>query len=91
MIKFIKSHFKIFVSYLEFDAKVKNIMISGFKILFVLILFSTLILSIYITYNPTYLIFDLGISLLRSFSIFLVIFIINAISFNTILNLKNIK
>ena len=91
MVKFIKKYFKTFLSSFKFDNKVKNIMFTGFKISFVLILFSTLILSIYTTSNTNYLLFDLGISLFKSFSIFLVMFFINGIAFNKIYNSKNIK
>ena len=91
MIKFIKKYFKTFLSSLKFDNKVKNIMFTGFKISFVLTLFSILILSIYTTSNPNYLLFDLGISLFKSSSIFFVMFFISGIAFNKIYNSKNIK
>ena len=72
----------------QLDSKVKKIMSTGLKVCFVLSLFSTLILSLYITINPSYILYDLGTSLLKSFSMFMSFFFIYGISFNLILKEK---
>ena len=71
------------------DTKVQKIMKFGIKFNFVLTLISTLILSIYITSNPTSDIYTIGSLLLKSSTMFIVIFIIFGICFNQLLKEKN--
>lgn len=68
----------------NFNTKIKNIMSTGIKISFIAILFSTLIMAIYLTTNPSYILFDIGISLFKSFTMFIAMFLIDGIAFNKI-------
>lgn len=70
---------------LNFNTKVKNIMDIGITISFIAILFATLIMTMYLTTNPSYILFDIGISIFKSFTMFAVMFFIDGITFNSIL------
>ena len=69
----------------NYDKKVKNLIISGIKFSFVLTLFATLIMAIYISYNNSYIVYEVGTSLFKSGTMFLAMFIIVGTSFNYIL------
>lgn len=72
----------------SFEPKVKNLMATGLRISFILVLFATLIKSIYLTMNQSYIVYEIGSSLFKSFTIFMAIFFISGIAFNTILKEK---
>ena len=69
----------------NYDKKVKKIMIVGIKSSFILTLFATLIMAIYISYNPSYIVYEVGTSLFKSATMFISMFIIVGTSFNYIL------
>ena len=75
-------------SFINIDKKVKKIMLDGIKFSFIICLFSTLILSLYISSNNTYLLFYLGISLFKSSTTFMVVFFVYGILFNKLLQEK---
>ena len=66
----------------NYDKKVKNLIISGIKFSFILTLFATLIMAIYISYNNSYIVYEVGTSLFKSGTMFLAMFIIVSTSFN---------
>ena len=72
----------------SFEPKVKNLMTTGIQISFVLVLFATLIMSIYLTMNQSYIVYEICSSLFKSFTMFMAIFFISGIAFNTILKEK---
>ena len=74
-----------FLFLLDFSPKVKAIMNTGIKICFVLTLVSVLIMSLYITANHSYILYNLGIGLFKTSTMFIVIFLIFGITFNQIL------
>ena len=69
----------------NYDKKVKKIMIVGIKSSFILTLFATLIMAIYISYNQSYIVYEIGTSLFKSATMFISMFIIVGTSFNCIL------
>ena len=71
-----------------FEPKVKNLMATGLRISFILVLFATLIMSIYLTMNQSYIVYEIGSSLFKSFTMFMAIFFISGVAFNTILKEK---
>lgn len=73
----------------NFIPKVKSIMNTGIKISFILVLFATLLMAIYISTNPSYILYDLGITLFKTFTMFMVMFLINGIAFNKIVKDSN--
>ena len=85
-----KSFFYKFLSVFDFsfDPKVKNLMATGLRISFILVLFATLIMSIYLTMNQSYIVYEIGSSLFKSFTMFMAIFFISGVAFNTILKEK---
>ena len=85
-----KSFFNKFLSVFDFsfEPKVKNLMTAGVQISFILVLFATLIMSIYLTMNQSYIVYEIGSSLFKSFTMFMAIFFISGIAFNTILKEK---
>ena len=64
-------------------------MATGLRISFILVLFATLIMSIYLTMNQSYIVYEIGSSLFKSFTMFMAIFFISGVAFNTILKEKN--
>ena len=72
----------------SFEPKVKNLMATGLRITFILVLFATLIMSIYLTMNQSYIVYEIGSSLFKSFTMFMAIFFISGVAFNTILKEK---
>lgn len=72
----------------SFEQKVKNLMATGLRISFILVLFATLIMSIYLTMNQSYIVYEIGSSIFKSFTMFMAIFFISGIAFNTILKEK---
>ena len=72
----------------SFEPKVKSLMATGLRISFILVLFATLIMSIYLTTNQSYIVYEIGSSLFKSFTMFMAIFFISGIAFNTILKEK---
>ena len=85
-----KNFFNKFLAVFDFtfEQKVKNLMTTGLQISFILVLFSTLIMSIYLTMNQSYIIYEIGSSLFKSFTMFMAIFFISGVAFNTILKEK---
>lgn len=85
-----KSFFNKFLSVFDFtfESKVKNLMATGLRISFILVLFATLIMSIYLTMNQSYIVYEIGSSLFKSFTMFMAIFFISGVAFNTILKEK---
>ena len=85
-----KSFFNKFLSVFDFsfEPKVKNLMATGLRISFILVLFATLIMSIYLTMNQCCRVYEIGSSLFKSFTMFMAIFFISGIAFNTILKEK---
>ena len=85
-----KSFFNKFLSVFDFsfEPKVKNLMATGLRISFILVLFATLIMSIYLTTNQSYIVYEIGSSLFKSFTMFMAIFFISGVAFNTILKEK---
>jgi len=71
-----KSFFNKFLSVFDFsfEPKVKNLMTAGVQISFILVLFATLIMSIYLTMNQSYIVYEIGSSLFKSFTMFMAIF-----------------
>ena len=72
----------------SFEPKVKNLMATGLRISFILVLFATLIMSIYLTMNQSYIVYEIGSSLFKSFTMFMAIFFISGVAFSTILKEK---
>ena len=66
----------------NYDKKVKKLMVSAIKFSFILTLFATLIMAIYISYNNSYIVYEVGTSLFKSGTMFLAMFIIVGTSFN---------
>ena len=75
----------------NFEPSVKNIVGIGIKVSFIIMLFATLIMSIYISSNHSYILYNLGITLFRTSSMFIAMFLVNGIAFNTILKGQFIK
>ena len=71
----------------KINPKAKKIMTIGIKFSFVMLLFSTLILAMYIEHNINF-IYLLGTSLFKASSMFIVIFFIDGICFDKILKEK---
>ncbi len=69
----------------DFNPKVKAIMDTGIKVCFVFTLISVLIMSLYITTNHSYILYDLGIRLFKTSTTFIAIFLICGIAFNKII------
>lgn len=90
MFLILKNFFNKFISVFNFsfEPKVKNLMTAGIRISFILVLFSTLIMSIYLTTNQSYIVYEIGSSLFKSFTMFMAIFFISGVAFNTILKEK---
>ena len=90
MFLILKNFFNKFISVFafSFEPKVKNLMTTGVRISFILVLFATLIMSIYLTTNQSYIVYEIGSSLFKSFTMFMAIFFISGIAFNTILKEK---
>jgi hypothetical protein len=63
-------------------------MVAGLKLSFILVLLSTFIMSIYLTMNHSYIVYNVATSLFKSFTMFMAVFFINGIAFNTILKEK---
>ena len=74
--------------YSNLNIAVKRIMVNGIKFSFIICLFSTLLLSIYISTNHSYVLYDLGISLFKSSTTFMVVFFIYGIVFNKLIKEK---
>ena len=82
-----KSYIKIYSLFnSNFDLRVKRIMNTGIKISFIAILFSVLIMSIYITTNQSYILFSISMSIFKAFTTFISMFLISGVAFNKILN-----
>lgn len=83
----IKNSLNQIISVFDFklNKNIERIMKIGIKLSFILTLFSTLIMSLYITSNPSYIVYDLGTSLFKASTTFITAFIIYAIVFNKIL------
>lgn len=79
----------VFFSLLDFkkySQKIKQIMKIGIRISFVLLLFSVLLLSLYIQFNNPPILYTIGSILFKTFSMYIAIFIIYGISFNKIVS-----
>lgn len=65
---------------------IKYIMKVGMRTCFILLLFATLLLSLYIQFNhPNYL-YEIGSTLFKTFSMFIAFFFVYGIGFNKIVN-----
>lgn len=86
MLNSLKISYKTLISIFSFNLneKAKKIMSIGIKISFVLTLFGTLLMSLYITTNPSYILFDLGTNLFKSGTWFISMFIVCGYSFSKI-------
>ncbi len=73
----------------NFIPKVKVVMNTGIKVSFILTLFATLLMAMYISSNHSYILYTLGITLFKAFTMFIVMFFIDGIAFNTILKKKD--
>lgn len=69
----------------NFSKDIKNIVKFGISFSFIIVLISVLILSLYITTNQSYILYSLGTLLFKSFTMFIAIFFICGIAFNTII------
>lgn len=86
---FKKGMYKFFsVVDLKFKPKVRLIVVNGFKICFILTLFSTLLMALYTT-TYSYILYDLGLGLFKTFTIFAAIFFICGIAFNKLIEYKS--
>ena len=72
------------------NPKVKKIMKIGISLNFVLVLIATLIFSIYISSNQSYILYLLGSLFFKASTMFIAIFFIFGICFNKLLTEKNI-
>ena len=78
--------FKNFLkSLFVFDDKVKVIMDTGIKVCFVFVLLSAFILSLYISTNHSQVLYNLGVTLFKTSTTFIVIFFICGVVFSRIL------
>ena len=76
---------KFFKSLFDFNNRVKVIMNTGIEVCFVFTLISVFIMSLYITVNPLYILYDLGIGLFKTSSTFIAVFFICGIACSKIL------
>ena len=76
---------KFFKSLFDFNNRVEVIMNTGIEVCFVFTLISVFIMSLYITVNPLYILYDLGIALFKTSTTFIAVFFICGIAFNKIL------
>lgn len=65
---------------------VKHVMKMGITISFILLLYSSLLLSLYIEFNTPNYLYEIGSTLFKTFSLFITFFFIYGISFNKIAN-----
>ena len=65
---------------------IKHIMVSGITICFILLLFSTLLLSLYIEFDTPNYLYEVGLILFKTFSLFITFFFVYGVSFNKIAN-----
>lgn len=79
---------KFFKSIFDFNDKVKVIMNTGIKVCFVFTLISVFIMSLYISVNHSYILYDLGIGLFKASTTFIAVFFICGIAFSKILKNK---
>ena len=66
----------------NYDKKVKKLMVSGIKFSFILTFLTSFVMAIYISYNNSYIVYEVGTSLFKSGTMFLAMFIIVGTSFN---------
>ena len=76
---------KFFKSLFDFNNRVKVIMNTGIEVCFVFTLISVFIMSLYITVNPSCILYDLGIALFKTSTTFISVFFICGIAFSKIL------
>jgi len=74
------------LDFMKIRNPIKNIMKIGIYLSFILALFATLLLSLYIEFNTPVYLYEIGSILLKSATMFIVFFIICGISFNKIQN-----
>ena len=80
IINFFYSFFDIF----DFNPKVKKIMSTGITVSFIMTLFATFLMSLYIS-TYSYILYDLGIALFKTSTTFIAVFFICGIAFSQIL------
>ena len=80
-----KNIFYSLLDFKNFEDRVKKIMILGIKISFVLLLFSTLFLSLYIQFNTPLYLYTAGTILFKTFSMYITFFVVYGICFNKII------
>ena len=85
---FIKKLFSIF-STKRLHSPIRKITETGIKVCFIALLFSVLLMALYIDYKPSKYLFDASSLLIHSFSMFIVFFLIMGISFNKLQKGKN--
>ena len=69
--------------------KLKKLTIAGVRISFIILLFSTLLMELYIDFKPSNILFEVSSLLIKSSSFFIVSFYIFGASFNRLLKEKN--
>lgn len=87
--KLIKNILNVFNFNFNLDFKIKKIMRAGIIFNFIFMLIATLILSIYITTNTYYIVYEIGSDIFRASSMFIAIFFIFGICFNQIIKEKS--
>ena len=70
----------------NFHYKIKKIMSVGIRLSFILLLFSTLLLSLYIQFNNPPELYKVGSLLFKTFSMYITFFFVYGISFNQIVS-----
>lgn len=83
----ITNFFYSFFDIFDLNPKVKKIMSTGITVSFIMTLFATFLMSLYIS-TYSYILYDLGITLFKSFTTFMAIFLICGVAFNRILKTK---
>ena len=79
-----KEFFYTCLDFKNYEENVKQIMNIGIRISFILLLFSVLLLSLYIQFNTPLYLYTVGSMLFKTFSMYIAFFIICGISFNKI-------
>ena len=73
----------------KLNSSIRKITETGIKICFVALLFSVLLMALYIDYKPSKYFYEASSLLVHSFSMFIVFFLIMGISFNRLQKGKN--
>ncbi|WP_413852557.1 hypothetical protein [Candidatus Ruminimicrobium bovinum] len=84
----IKKLFQVF-STEKLNSPIKKVTETGIKISFIALLFSVLLMTLYIDYKPSKFLFEASSLLVHSFSMFIVYFLVLGVSFNKLQKGKN--